>query len=82
MWMISMLIWAVCAYKIAKRMRDHEGVNVKPINYAILSALFGFILSVSVLVEKYARMKNKTVLGFCAICVAIIMTIVNLLAIL
>jgi hypothetical protein len=80
--LVVLILWAIVSYKMARTMKENENMNVKPINYAILSVLFGFIFSMAVLVEKYARMKNKVKLRYGAIGVAVLMAIVNLLAIL
>ena len=80
--LVSLVLWAIVSFKIARIMKENEGMDVKPINYVILSVLFGFIFSMAVLVEKYARMKNKVKLRYGAIGVAVLMAIVNLLAIL
>ena len=80
--LVALVLWFVISYKIARTMKENENMDVKPINYAILSVLFGFIFTMAVLVEKYARMKNKVKLRYGAIGVAFLMVIVNLLAIL
>jgi hypothetical protein len=80
--LVLLVLWAIVSYKMARTMKENEGMDVKPINYAILSVLFGFIFAMAVLVEKYARMKNKVKLRYGAIGVAVLMAIVNLLAIL
>ena len=80
--LVSLVLCAIVSFKITRTMKENENMDVKPINYAILSVLFGFIFSMAVLVEKYARMKNKVKLRYGAIGVAVLMAIVNLLAIL
>lgn len=79
--LISVAIWGFASYKIAETIRDNEGLDVKPINYAILSVLFSFIFSMGLLFSKLGKFKNNTnmrVASMIAIVFSIVLNLVML----
>jgi hypothetical protein len=79
--LISSLIWGFASYKIAKTVKENEGLDVKPINYALLSVAFSFLFSMGVLFNKLGKFKNNTnvrIFSMIAIVFSIVLNIVML----
>ena len=79
LYLLINLLWMVAAYRIAKTMVEKENMDVKPLNYALLTFLGGFIFSMSILLNKFFRMKDNTKGCVVTLIVAVFMAIVNLL---
>lgn len=81
MTLIPALIWGFASYKIAKTVKENEGLDIKPINYAIMSVLLGFMFSMGMLFNKLGKFKNSTnvrVISIIAIVFAVIFNIIML----
>ena len=79
LYLLINLLWIVAAYRIAKTMVEKENMDVKPLNYALLTFLGGFIFSMCVLLNKFFRMKNNTKGCVITLVIAVFMVVVNLL---
>jgi hypothetical protein len=76
-----MIIWGFASYKIAKMVKENEGLDIKPINYALLSVVCSFLFSMGMLFNKLGKFKNSTnmrVASMIAIVFAVILNIVML----
>ena len=79
LYLLINLLWIVSSYRIAKTMVEKENMDVKPLNYALLTFLGGFIFSMSILLNKFCRMKDNTKGCVVTLVVAVFMAVVNLL---
>ena len=80
--LISMIIWCVAGYKIASKMKESEGLDIKPINYALLSVAFSFLFSMGVLLYKISKVKenkNMKIASYVMCGVSIVINIMMLL---
>ena len=57
---VSIILWSVASYFIVKRIAEN-GLNVKPMNYALITFLGGFMLSMCFLGTKYCKQNKNTV---------------------
>ena len=79
LYLLINLLWMAAAYRIAKTMVEKEGMDVKPLNYALLTFLGGFIFSMSILLNKFFRMKDNAKGCVVTLVIAVFMVVVNLL---
>ena len=80
--LISMIIWAFASYKIASKMKESEGLDIKPINYALLSVAFSFLFGMGVLLYKISKVKenkNMKIASYVMCGVSIVINIMMLL---
>ena len=80
--LISMLIWSIASYKIASKMKESEGLDIKPINYALLSVAFSFLFSMGILLYKISKVKenkNMKIASYVMCGVSIVINIMMLL---